>query len=425
MTQTVFNQTTEKRAATAVTARSQAPAACIITYSDFGANTRGRKQAEALMSAGFTVDCIIPRSLSDSRTWGLPPELNLEFMPIYKKRSKKQAMYAVRYFLFFVLTLLAVTRLHFKRRYTYIQVATLPEFMVFTALIPRLLGVKVVLDVCDLSSELYESKFRREATHPIARLVRLVEKMSLLFASELITVHEPYRQKLLERGIPDRKMTILLNVADETIFKPQPAPADEGAAGAKAFRLVYHGTVARRNGVDLIIRALGEVKRTAPELPVVLDVYGDGDAYNEVLELIKELEVGNMVRLHRGFAPVAQLPTLLAGADAGLVANRYDGFMEYTLPTKLLEYVALGVPSIVARTVAIESYFDRTQLAFFEPEDYRELAGQIVELARNKARLSELSRQAYRFYDVHNWHNTRQRYLEMVGRLTGAKMTEA
>lgn len=392
--------------------------ACLITYSDFGANTRGRKQASALMEAGYTVDCIIPRSRSDSSSWGLPADLSLHFVPIYKDRSHRQITYAVRYFLFFVLTFLIVTRLYFKQRYRYIQVATLPEFLVFTTLIPRLLGAKVVLDVCDLSSELYESKFQRPATDPLARLVRLVEKLSLNFANALLTVHEPYRQKLLERGLADRKITILLNVADETVFK-RPQDLAEVVTPNQALRLVYHGTLARRNGVDLIIRALAEVKATAPTTHFKLDIYGDGDNYQEVVELINELGVTEMVNLQRGFVPVAQLPSLLAGANAGLVANRCDGFMEYTLPTKLLEYVALGIFSIVPRTITIEAYFDDTQVAFFEPEDYHGLAQRLIELAHNPRLAIEKARYAYAFYDSYNWSNTKACYQGLIAGLLG------
>ncbi len=393
--------------------KTKSRAACIVTYSDFGANTRGRKQAAALLEAGYSVDIIIPRSHSDNRSWGLPDELNLHFVPLYKQRSRRQLMYAVRYFWFFVLTFATVTRLYFKRHYNFVQVQTLPEFLIFTAVIPRLWGAKVVLDVCDLSSELYESKFRRSSRDPVARLVRLVEKLSLMFANALLTVHEPYRQKLIERGMADQKITVLLNVADETVFKR--AQNTRAATNPDCpMRLVYHGTIARRNGVDIIVQAVAHIKEIAPNLKLVLDVYGDGDAYSDVVELIDKLQVSELVRLHRGFVSIAQLPAMLAGADAGIVANRNDGFMEYTLPTKLLEYVALGIFGIVARTITIEAYFDATQVAFFEPENHRELAQRIIELAQNAALAKVKAERAYSFYDKHNWHETKQNYQRLV-----------
>jgi lipopolysaccharide/colanic/teichoic acid biosynthesis glycosyltransferase/glycosyltransferase involved in cell wall biosynthesis len=387
------------------------PAACFVTYSDFGANTRARKQAEALLSRGYTVDCLVPRT-RNSAGLVLPPGLRLYFMPVYKSRSRRQVMYAIRYFLFFVTAFATLTRLYFKKRYSYIQVATLPEFLVFTALVPRFCGVKVTLDVCDLSSELYESKFNRPRNHFTSRLVRLVEKTSLKFAGSLLTVHEPYRRKLLERGIPGHKITVLLNVADEKIF--QRPTVRQSSDRDRPLHLVYHGTIARRNGLDIIVLALAEVIKTAPDLKLVLNIYGDGDNYQEVVGLARRLEVTHLINFHRQFVPVNRLPALLSGADAGLVANRRDGFMEYTLPTKLMEYVALGVPGIAARTVCIETYFHSGQLAFFEPEDYQGLANRIIELAHDREAALARAERAYTFYAVHNWPNTRERYLRGV-----------
>lgn len=385
--------------------------ALFVTYSDFGANSRALKQAEALLEAGYKVDVIIPKSRTDATKWQLPSGINLHFMPIYKQRSKRRIMYAFRYLGFFLFAFFAVSWMQLKNQYRYVQASTLPEFLVFTALVPRLMGTKVILDVCDLSSELYESKFKQPETAPISRLVRFVERLCFWFATDLITVHEPYRQKLLSRGVKDSKMTILMNVADETVFRWQ---ADDEPPADEPFRLVYHGTVARRNGVDLIIQALAEVRKTDPALRVALDVYGDGDDYDAVVKMINELQVSDMVRLHRGFAPVNDLPRLLKGAQLGMVANRIDGFMEYTLPVKLLEYIALGIPAVVPRTNAIECHFDEAQVAYFTPEDVKGMAEQIVRLARQPQAAREMARAAYRFYDEHNWANSRRRYLGLV-----------
>jgi lipopolysaccharide/colanic/teichoic acid biosynthesis glycosyltransferase len=88
--------------------------------------------------------------------------------------------------------------------------------------------------------------------------------------------------------------------------------------------------------------------------------------------------------------------------------------MEYTLPTKLMEYVALGVPSIVARTISIETYFKSNQVVFFEPENYQELASRIIELANDREAAATRAEQAYHFYDEHNWRITKQHYLQAV-----------
>jgi lipopolysaccharide/colanic/teichoic acid biosynthesis glycosyltransferase len=120
--------------------------------------------------------------------------------------------------------------------------------------------------------------------------------------------------------------------------------------------------------------------------------------------------------LHKGFAPVTSLPTLLRGAHLGVVANREDGFMEYTLPTKLMEYVAMGIPSVVPRTNAIIGYFDDKQVGFFTPGEPKGLAEQIVRLASNPVLAQQMADAAYKFYDEHNWAATRRRFVNLAMR---------
>ena len=51
-----------------------------------------------------------------------------------------------------------MTRLHLKHAYDVIHVHNMPDFLVFSALFPKLLGAKVILEVQDVSPELMAAK---------------------------------------------------------------------------------------------------------------------------------------------------------------------------------------------------------------------------------------------------------------------------
>ena len=80
--------------------------------------------------------------------------------------------------------------LFFRKRYDIIQVHTMPDFLVFAALVPKLFGAKVILDVHDLMPELYMCKFRAGPRHFIIRLITWVERRSIGFAHQAIAVHD-------------------------------------------------------------------------------------------------------------------------------------------------------------------------------------------------------------------------------------------
>ena len=52
-----------------------------------------------------------------------------------------------------------VTNLHFKKKFSVIQVNTMPDFLVFSTLIPKLFGAKIVLHIHEPTPELWKVKF--------------------------------------------------------------------------------------------------------------------------------------------------------------------------------------------------------------------------------------------------------------------------
>ena len=81
-------------------------------------------------------------------------------------------------------------------------------------------GVRVILDFHDLMPEFYRERYRGDDTSLSVRLLYLQEKLSCRFADHVITVSEHWRQALIERGVPAHKCSVVMNVADDNIFRP-------------------------------------------------------------------------------------------------------------------------------------------------------------------------------------------------------------
>ena len=288
-------------------------------------------------------------------------------------------------------------RLFRKERYDIIYVHTMPDLLVLVGLIPKLFGARSVLNVHDMMPELYMSKFGISEKHPLTRFLIFQEQFSIRLADKVICVHHPHRDVLCSRGAPLGKITVLPNVPDPLVFRSGGSATRTEAS----FRIVYHGTIARRLGLDLGVRAF---KKAADACPGArLEIYGDGDAADELVAAIKASGVEDRIYFSKKIFRVESIAEMIQGAALGLIPNRRDVATEYMLPVKLLEYVHLGIPVIAPRLLAIQYYFSTDQVAYYEPGDVEELAECIRRLYADPGKRAELARNGAEFAKKFHW----------------------
>jgi len=293
-------------------------------------------------------------------------------------------------------------------------VHNLPDFLIFAALPPKLTGARLILDLHDLMPEFYAARFGGGRTNWPVRLVSWQEHLSCCFADHVITVSEHWRQTLIQRGVPAQKCSVVMNVADESIFHRAEAPPARATPG-RPFRLIYHGTIVERYGLDLAIRAIDQVRRDIPQIH--LTILGRGTYVETLRQMVRELGLAQHVTIHNDLRPARELPAIIRTADLGVVPYRNDVFTDGLVPTKLMEYAALGLPALAARTTAIEAYFGGTMAELFEPNDVDDLANRLRALYRSPERLAELAQGCQKFNERYNWTKIGAAYVALVERL--------
>jgi len=378
--------------------------------------TRVEREALALRDRGVEVDVVCLRKPGQPRE-DVIDGVAVYRVPISRRKGSGILMQSLEYLKFFILALGRVTSLHLRRRYVVVQVHNLPDFLVFTALVPRLMGARVILDLHDLMPEFYTERFGRGMNSPEVRLIRVQEWISCKFADHIITVTDLWRQALIERGQPGHKITVVMNVADERAFNPSVVP-DQTLRPRNGFQLIYHGNIDQRYGLDLAVQAIDRVRRELPD--VHLTVHGGGE-YRQVIEaMIERAKLRDHVEISREFVPTPVLAKRIKAADLGIVPYRDGVFTGAILPTKLMEYAALGLPVIAARTPTISRFFDDSMVEFFTPGDADELANCISRLYRDRDRLADLARNISTFTRQWSWRRQRAEYVHLVDRLTVA-----
>ena len=380
---------------------------CVIVYTNYPADTRVRRAAEALVGRGDEVHLICPPAPSFAGGAEMGGVVLHPTGSIGHKNSSSARAYVMQYLGFTVSAGVKALRLHLRKRFDVVHVHTMPDFLVFSALGPKLLGAKVILDVHDLMPELYASKFGLGESHWIIRSLKVVERLSVRFADAAVAVHRPHLDALVAHGNPADKFTIVMNLPDPAMFRRR-----EDGAQVGEFTLIYHGMVGRRNGLDVAVRAAAIAQDQIPGLK--LRILGDGDDLPRVRGLVEELGVGEIVCLEQGLRPIEEVIPALESAAVGVVPIIDDPFTKYMLPVKLLEYVALGMPVISSSTSTIRAYFSEGMLAFSSPGNPEELAARMIELYREPGAGLRLADEADRFTREHNWPREKTRYYQLV-----------
>jgi len=387
---------------------------CMVVHATYPlGETRVEREALALVEQGFYVDVICLRGRTEPNT-EMVDGVQVFRLPVRRNKGRGLFSQLLEYFVFFTMASIKLATLHRRHRYRIVQLHNLPDFLVFAAWIPKLSGARLILDLHDLMPEFYAGRFGTQLSGWQSRLLCWQERLSCRFADRVITVTEPWRETLIQRGIPGEKISVVMNVADDRVFQA----ADElerPARNDERFTLVYHGNITWRYGIDLAVRAIDRVRSEIPQIHFLIHGYGD---YREQLaQLIDELGLQNHVTFTTRAMPTSELPKLIRKANVGVVPYRRDIFTDGILPTKLMEYAALEMPVITARTPAIEAYFDSTMVQFFEPDSVEDLAHCILGLFNDRERLAELSNGIRRFNERYSWSKTSARYVELVSEL--------
>ena len=389
----------------------------MVAYTFFAPDARVRRHVKALLEAGYAVDVFCLRNPDGD---GVPPTPGLEFFyPRFRRYDKTSQLNVVTEYLLFAL--ICGTRLLRHqlggRRYALVHVNNMPNFLVFAALPLRLFGVPVLLDIHDTMPEIYQDRFAVGPGHPVIRMLRLEERLSMAAAGFVMTTEHTKWERLLRNGLRRGKSAVTLNLPDADLFPDLPVPAAPPAGDG--FRLIYHGTFARRLGLDLAVRAVARVRDRIPGLR--FDIIGDGEQRSELEALVAELDVADVVRLSPGFVPTCDLPAMVRGADLALIPSRNTIGTSLMLPTKMLEYVCMGIPCLTVPTPTITHYFDERAAYFVPTEDVAAIAEGIVRLHADPERRLALARSAKRFFADHDFAAERRRYLDCVARMSGGE----
>ncbi|MGA1192862.1 MAG: glycosyltransferase [Kiritimatiellia bacterium] len=382
---------------------------CMMAYAFYDTDNRIIRYAETLAKRGDQVDVLALRRPGQLATEWVRGVRVLRIQERTRNEERKRS-YLLRILQFFVLSSWVLARKNMQARYDVIHVHSVPDFEVFAALLPKLMGSRVILDIHDLVPEFYLSKFGATRHGISYRVLLLIERLSCRFADHVIVANHIWHGWLVKRSIDAEHCSVVLNY----VVVPPGKNGQARRLNHQPFLIVYPGGFQWHQGLDIAIRAFAIAHRQMPRAEFHL--YGEGSEKPALQRLVHDLGLSECVKI-RDAVPFHEVLGLLARADLGVVPKRADSFGNEAYSTKILEYMSQGVPVLVSRTAIDTYYFDEQTVQFFRSGDVEEMAAAMVELSRDPVRRAQLIDRGYAYVAANNWEVKQQEYLGLIERL--------
>ena len=371
------------------------------------------REAEALVEEGMLVERICAKQNKEELTWSRNNGVEVLRVPLRHRRGGK-AWYLFHYLRFLVICFVLLVCRSLTRRYDLVIVHNMPDILVFSALVPRLLGAKVVLDLQDPMPELMQAIFGVQEGSRTVRLLKALEKLSISFAHAVTTASETFRKIFFSRSCAAQKICVVMNSPDEKIFALRPPSIARSVTETRPFVVMYHGTLVERHGLGLAVEAVNQVRQAVPN--VELRVYGDRTPYlDQVLAAVKEGDQ-YWVR-YLGPRTLVEIVEAIDDCDLGVVPNLRNIFTEINTPTRIFEFLTRGKPVIAPSAPGVLEYFAEDSLIFFELGDAGDLARKIEFAIRHPLEVGEITRRGQQVCGAHPWSHEREGLVQLILKL--------
>jgi glycosyltransferase involved in cell wall biosynthesis len=174
-------------------------------------------------------------------------------------------------------------------------------------------------------------------------LMKWLERLVYARSAMITPIADQFRQQILARGVPDRKVRTIPDCVDVGVYRPLPRRNQFATVHALLddFVVLYGGNVGHFQDWESVLYAAADVA----DLPIRFVIVGDGGRRDWVARQVEERGLSN-VRLI-GYQPRERMPEINAACDIALVPLTIPGSKE-GFPSKVYSNLASGRPVLVS-----------------------------------------------------------------------------
>lgn len=212
----------------------------------------------------------------------------------------------------------------------------------------------------------------------------------------LVVLSPGFKRLLVQRGVPESKIEVIYNWADEVALMSPLGAVPEAFPGPDRFRVVFAGNMGKAQALDAVLDAAAILQARGSSASLVM--LGGGVEVSRLKTRALEMKLENTVFLAP--VPMSEVGRVLAAADVLLVHLRKDPLFEITIPSKTQAYMAVGKPLLMAVNGDAANLVGQASCGLSaESENPQALADAVDELAAMTVEeLSKMGENASSFY---------------------------
>ncbi|HYW21684.1 MAG TPA: glycosyltransferase family 4 protein [Nodularia sp. (in: cyanobacteria)] len=297
---------------------------------------------------------------------------------------------------------------------------TVPPLLVSlpASLLGWLYNCPVVLNLQDILPEaascigLIKSKW-------MIRALTVLEKFSYRNAHTISIISEGFRENLVNKGVPNKKIVCIPNWVNVNFIRPlvnknSPWRLEHQLNGK--FFVLYSGNIALTQGLETVVETAVLLRQITE---IVFVIVGESKALKRLQKYCLSSGADNVLLLP--LQPREKLPQMLAAADVGLIVQKRN-VISFNMPSKIPLLLASGSP-IVGSVPNTGTAAEVIQLSgggiVVHPESPDALANAVLKLYENPTLATQLGENGRKFaVENYSFDQALHRYEQLFSDVT-------
>ncbi|MEI6515631.1 MAG: glycosyltransferase family 4 protein [bacterium] len=220
---------------------------------------------------------------------------------------------------------------------------------------------------------------------------------SLYFGADRIVCLTPgLKTEILKKGVPADRVDLFSNGFEASTFQLEPGTRERirhQYGWDNQFVAVYTGTHTEVTAIDVIVHAAAALRGRRD---IRIDLFGSGQSKAGAMALAKTLGQDN-IHFHDP-VPKSMIPSILSGADAGVMTLFRSPLIHIYFENKFIDYMGARLPILAAMEGVQAELITRCGAGKVVPAfDHEGLAKTIADAADDPGRCREMGAAGYRF----------------------------